>query len=257
MGKGGKYAADRRNRSGKLFVIVAAVLILALTGTILFVKKDRQSKEEVQAPTMQPTVHSPIPDLLSADDVEWAQASIWNDGAVHLFLTQHQIADIIDAINALDTAAFEKRPVDSVLTVLLTLSDQEIQLEFDGERVDFQQGEEKLSVLDPALADILTPIAALDNTKQWVSFMTAYDIKNLYLYKDNVTWDYFEDFAYYITGPDEMQIPVEESHHIYASGNQDGRPTSLLLVENENADNRIDIRTRHQYTSGLFYEYTS
>ena len=73
--------------------------------------------------------------------------------------------------------------------------------------------------------------------------MTAYDIKNLYLYKDNVTWEYFEDFAYYITGPDEMQIPVERSHHILAVGNQDGRPASLLLVENENTDNCIDIRT--------------
>ena len=79
--------------------------------------------------------------------------------------------------------------------------------------------------------------------KDTVVFMTAYDIKNLFLYKDNVTWDYFEDFAYYRTGPDEMQILVEGSHHIYASGNQDGRPASLLLVENDNTDNFIDIRT--------------
>ena len=100
-----------------------------------------------------------------------------------------------------------------------------------------------MNVFDPALLDILAPIAGLDNTKQWVSFMTAYDIKNLYLYKDYVTWEYFEDFAYYITGPDEMQIPVERSHHILAVGNQDGRPASLLLVENENTDNCIDIRT--------------
>ena len=125
MGKGGKYAARERG-PGKLFVIVAAILILALTGTILFIKMGRQGKQEVQAPTIQATVPSLMQDMISVDDVEWAQASIWKDGAVHLFLTQQQIADIIDAVNALDAASFEKRPVDSVLTVLLTLSDQEL-----------------------------------------------------------------------------------------------------------------------------------
>mgnify|MGYP003292389888 CR=1 FL=1 len=243
MGKGGKYAAPRKKRSGKLLVMIVAILILALAGILHFIKKDDQSKQEVQAPTMQAAIPSPMQDMISVDDVEWAQASIWKDDPVHLFLTTQQIADIIDAINALDADSFEKRPVDSVLTVLLTLSDQEIQLEFDGERVGFQYGEENVSVLDLALLNILTPIERLDNTKQWVSFMTAYDIKNLYLYKDNVTWEYFEDFAYYITGPEEMQIPVEDSHYIYVSGNQDGRPASLLLVENENTENCIDIRT--------------
>ena len=243
MGKGGKYAAPRKKRSGKLLVMIVAILILALAGMFLFLKRDDQGKQEVQTPTKQATVPSPIQDMISVDDVEWAQASIWKDDPVHLFLTTQQIADIIDAINALDAASFEKRPVDSVLTVLLTLSDQDIQLEFDGERVGFLRGEEKVSVFDPALLDILAPIARLDNTKQWVSFMTAYDIKNLYLYKDNVTWEYFEDFAYYITGPEEMQIPVEGSHFIHAVGNQDGRPASLLLVENDNTDNFIDIRT--------------
>ena len=243
MGKGGKYAAPRKKRSGKLLVMIVAILILALAGILHFIKKDDQSKQEVQAPTMQAAIPSPMQDMISVDDVEWAQASIWKDDPVHLFLTTQQIADIIDAINALDADSFEKRPVDSVLTVLLTLSDQEIQLEFDGERVGFQYGEENVSVLDLALLNILTPIERLDNTKQWVSFMTAYDIKNLYLYKDNVTWEYFEDFAYYMTGPDEMQIPVEDSHYIYVSGNQDGRPASLLLVENENTENCIDIRT--------------
>lgn len=243
MGKGGKYAAPRKKRSGKLLVMIVAILILALAGILHFIKKDDQSKQEVQAPTMQAAIPSPMQDMISVDDVEWAQASIWKDDPVHLFLTTQQIADIIDAINALDADSFEKRPVDSVLTVLLTLSDQEIQLEFDGERVGFQYGEENVSVLDLALLNILAPIERLDNTKQWVSFMTAYDIKNLYLYKDNVTWEYFEDFAYYITGPEEMQIPVEDSHYIYVSGNQDGRPVSLQLVENENIDNCIDIRT--------------
>ena len=243
MGKGGKYIAAKKKRSSKLLVIIAAIIILALIGIILFSKRDVQSEQEVQAPTVQTMEPSAIQDVLSVDDVEWAQASIWKDDPVHLFLTTQQIADIIDAINALDAASFEKRPVDSVLTVLLTLSDQDIQLEFDGESVGFLHGEEKVSVFDPALLDILSPIAGLDNTKQWVSFMTAYDIKNLYLYKDNVTWEYFEDFAYYITGPDEMQIPVEGSHYIHAVGNQDGRPASLLLVENENTENCIDIRT--------------
>lgn len=243
MGKGGKYIAARKKRSGKLFMLIAAILILSLTGLLLFLRKDGRDKQDVQAPAIQTTAPSQMRGMLSADDVEWAQASIWKDSAVHLFLTQQQIADIINAVNALDTAAFEKRPVDSVLTVLLTLSDQDIQLEFDGERVGFQYGEEKVSVFDSALLNNLAPIARLDNAKQWVSFMTAYDIKNLYLYKDNVTWEYFEDFAYYITGPDEIQIPVEGSHHIYAAGNQDGRPASLLLVENENTDNCIDIRT--------------
>ena len=226
-----------------MLMIIAAILILVLTGLLLFLKKDGSDQQEVPSPTIQTIAPSQVPGMLSVDNVEWAQASIWKDSAVHLFLTQQQIADIIDAINALDAASFEKRPVDSVLTVLLTLSDQDIQLEFDGEKVGFLRGEEQVSVFDPALLDILAPIARLDNTKQWVSFMTAYDIKNLFLYKDNVTWDYFEDFAYYRTGPDEMQIPVEGSHHIYASGNQDGRPASLLLVENDNTDNFIDIRT--------------
>ena len=243
MGKGGKYIAARKKRSGKMLMIMAAILILVLTGLLFFMKKDGSDKQEVPAPTSQTTVPSQMHGMLSADDVEWAQASIWKDSAVHLFLTQQQIVDIIDAINALDAASFEKRPVDSVLTVLLTLSDQDIQLEFDGERVGFLRGEEKVSVFDPALLDILAPIARLDNTKQWVSFMTAYDIKNLYLYKDNVTWEYFEDFAYYITGPDEMQIPVEGSHFIHAVGNQDGRTVSLQLVENDNIDNCIDILT--------------
>ena len=243
MGKGGKYIAARKKGSGKMLMVIAAMLILALTGLLLFLKKDGRDKQDIQAPSIQTTAPSQMHGMLSADDVEWAQTSIWKDTPVHLFLTQQQISDIIDAVNALDTAAFEKRPVDSVLTVLLTLSDQDIQLEFDGERVGFLHGGEKVSVFDPALLDILAPIAGLDNTKQWVSFMTAYDIKNLYLYKDNVTWEYFEDFAYYITGPDEMQIPVEGSHHILAVGNQDGRPASLLLVENENTDNCIDIRT--------------
>ena len=243
MGKGGKYIAARKKRSGKLLMTIAAILILALTGLLLFLKKDGKDKQKIPEPTIQTTAPKQMHGMLSVDDVEWAQASIWKDSPVHLFLTQQQIADIINAVNALDTAAFEKRPVDSVLTVLVTLSDQNIQLEFDGERVGFLYGEEKTSVFDPALLDILAPIARLDNTKQWVSFMTAYDIKNLYLYKDNVTWEYFEDFEYYITGPDEMQIPVERSHHILAVGNQDGRPASLLLVENENTDNCIDIRT--------------
>lgn len=243
MGKGGKYMAARKKSSGKSFVMIAAVLILAFAGMLRFLRMDHKDEQEITQPTIQTTAPSTIHFQINADDVEWAQASIWKDSAVHLFLTQQQISDIIDAINALDAASFEKRPVDSVLTVLLTLSDQDIQLEFDGERVGFQYGEEKVSVFDSDLLNILAPIARLDNTKQWVSFMTAYDIKNLYLYKDNVTWDYFEDFAYYITGPDEMQIPVEGSHFIHAVGNQDGRPVSLQLVENDNADNCIDIRT--------------
>ena len=180
MGKGGKYAAPRKKRTGKQLVKIVAILILALTGMLHFIKKDDQSKQEVQAPTMQAAIPSPMQVMISVDDVEWAQASIWKDDPVHLFLTTQQIADIIDAINALDADSFEKRPVDSVLTVLLTLSDQEIQLEFDGERVGFQYGEENVSVLDLALLNILAPIERLDNTKQWVSFMTAYDIKNLY-----------------------------------------------------------------------------
>ena len=243
MGKGGKYIAARKKRSGKLLMTIAAILILALTGLLLFLKKDGKDKQEIPEPTIQTTAPKQMHGMLSVDDVEWAQASIWKDSPVHLFLTQQQISDIIDAINALDAASFEKRPVDSVLTVLVTLSDQDIQLEFDGERVGFLYGEEKMRVFDPAFLAILAPIARLDNTKQWVSFMTAYDIKNLFLYKDNVTWDYFEDVAYDITGPDEMQIPVEGSHIIHAVGNQDGRPVSLQLVDNENADNCIDIRT--------------
>ena len=243
MAKGGKYMAARKKRSGKIFLINVAILILILIGMFFSLKKDGYNEPEVQVPTIQTTSPQMMHGMLNADDVEWAQASVWKDSAVHLFLSKQQIADIIDAVNALDMAAFEKRPVDSVLTVLLTFSDQDIQLEFDGERVGFQYGEEKVSVFDSNLLNILAPIARLDNTKQWVSFMTAYDIKNLYLYKDNVTWEYFEDFAYYITGPDEMQIPVEGSHFIHAVGNQDGRPASLLLVENENTDNCIDIRT--------------
>jgi len=243
MGKGGKYIAARKKRSGKLFILIAAILILALTGLFLFLKKDGSDKQKVQAPAMQATVPSQIYGILRADDVEWAQASIWKDSAVHLFLTKQQISDIIDAVNALDASSFEKIPVDAALTVLLTLSDQDIQLEFDGERVGFLRGEERVSVSDTALLDILAPIAGLDNTKQWISFMTAYDIKNLYLYKDNVTWEYFEDFAYYVTGPNEMQIPVEGSHYIHAAGNENGRPVSLLLLDYENTDKCIDIRT--------------
>lgn len=243
MGKGGKYMAARKKSYGKPFVMIAAVLVLTLAGMLFFLKKDRKDEQEITQPTIQTTAPSTIHFQINADDVEWAQASIWKDDTVHLFLTKQQISDIIDAINTLDMAAVEKRPVDSVLTVLLTLSDQDIQLEFDGERVGFQYGEEKVSVFDSDLLNILAPIARLDNTKQWVSFMTAYDIKNLYLYKDNVTWDYFDDFVYYITGPDEMQIPVEGSHFIHAVGNQDGRPVSLQLVENDNTDNCIDIRT--------------
>lgn len=243
MGKGGKYMAASKKSPGKPFVILAAVLILFLIGMIFFLRKDHQLEQEMPMPTVQATSANPITSVLSADDVEWAQASIWKDSVVHLFLTKQQISDIIDAVNALDASSFEKIPVNSTLTVLLTLSDQDIQLEFDGERVGFLYGGENVSVLDPTLLDILAPIARLDNTKQWVSFMTAYDIKNLYLYKDNVTWGYFDDFAYYITGPDEMQIPVEDSHCIHVIGNQDGRPISLMLVDNENTDNCIDIRT--------------
>ena len=131
MGKGGKYIAARKKRSGKMLMIIAAILILVLTGLLFFMKKDGSDKQEVPAPTIQTTAPSQMYGMLSADDVEWAQASIWKDSAVHLFLTQQQIADIIDAINSLDAASFEKRPVDSVLTVLLTLSDQDIQLEFE------------------------------------------------------------------------------------------------------------------------------
>ena len=173
MGKGGKYIAARKKRSGKLLMTIAAILILALTGLLFFLKKEGKDEQEIPESTIQTTAPKQMHGMLSADDVEWAQASIWKDSPVHLFLTQQQISDIIDAVNALDTAAFEKRPVDSVLTVLLTLSDQDIQLEFDGESVGFLHGEEKVSVFDPALLDILAPIARLDNTKQWVSFMTA------------------------------------------------------------------------------------
>ena len=98
MGKGGKYAASREKRFSLLFVIVAAILILALTGTLLFVKKGLQGKQEVQAPAMQATVPRLMQDMISVDDVEWAQASIWKDSAVHLFLTQQQITDIIHAV---------------------------------------------------------------------------------------------------------------------------------------------------------------
>ena len=166
MGKGGKYMAARKKTSGKPFVMIATVLVLALAGMLFFLRKDRKDEQEITQPTIQTTAPSKIHFQINADDVEWAQASIWKDGAVHLFLTKQQISDIIDAVNALDTAAFEKRPVDSVLTVLLTLSDQDIQLEFDGERVGFQYAEEKVSVFDSDLLDILTPIARLDNTKQ-------------------------------------------------------------------------------------------
>ena len=100
MGKGGKYIETRKKRSGKLFMLIAAILILALTGMLLFFKKDGQDKQELQVPTIQTTAASQMHGMLSADDVEWAQASIWKDSAVHLFLTKQQISDIIDAVNA-------------------------------------------------------------------------------------------------------------------------------------------------------------
>lgn len=243
MGKGGKYMAASKKSFGKPFAIFAAVLILALIGTLFFLGKDSKENQEIPVPTIQTTTPNTIHGQLSADDVRWAQASIWKGTGVHLFLNKQQISDIIDAVNALDATSFEKIPVNGTLSVLLTLSDNEIQLQFDGERVGFIYGTENVSVYDPVLLEILAPIASLDNTKQWISYMTAYDIKNLFLYKDNVTWEFFEDFAYYITGPDEMQIPVEGSHFIHAVGNQDSRPVSLVLVENDNTGNRIDIRT--------------
>lgn len=243
MGKGGKYVAAGKKKAGKQFAFLAVAMILILTGILFFQRKDNKGEQKVPGPTVQTAEPDTAYGTLSADDVQWAQASIWKDSSVHLFLTKQQIADIIDAVNALDPSTFEKTPVNGTVSVLLTFSDQEIQLQFDGERVGFISGSENLSVSDPALMEILNPIARLDNTKQWISYMTAYDMKNLYLYKDNVTWEFFEDFAYYITGPDEMQIPVEESHFIHAVGNQNGRPVSLQLVENDNTDNYIDIRT--------------
>ena len=243
MGKGGKYMAARKKSSGKSVVMIAAVLILILVGTLLFLRKDSKDNQEITQPVIQTTSPSTIHFQINANDVQWAQASIWKDSSVHLFLSKQQISDIVAALNALDESSFAKTPVNATLSVLLTLSDEEIQLQYDGERVGFVYGSESYSVFDAALLDILAPIARLDNTKQWVSFMTAYDIKNLFLYKDNVTWEYFENFAYYITGPDEMQIPVEETHYIHAVGNQEGRPVSLMLVENGNTDKSIDIRT--------------
>lgn len=151
--------AARKKRSGKIFVIIAAILILVLIGLFFSMKKDGNNEPEVQVLTIQTTSPQMMHGMLNADDVEWAQASIWKDSAVHLFLTKQQISDIIDAVNALDTSSFEKIPVNSTLTVLLTLSDQDIQLEFDGERVGFLYGEENVSVLDPTLLDILAPIA--------------------------------------------------------------------------------------------------
>lgn len=46
MGKGGKYLAVRKKRSGKMLMIIAAILILALTGLLLFLKKDGSNKQE-------------------------------------------------------------------------------------------------------------------------------------------------------------------------------------------------------------------
>ena len=117
MGKGGKYIASRKKRSGKRFLLIAALLILSLIGMLLFLNKDGLGKQEAQLPTVQAAAPETMHGTLDADDVEWVQASIWKDSAVHLFLTKQQISDIIDGINALDAASFEKRPVDSVLTV--------------------------------------------------------------------------------------------------------------------------------------------
>ena len=55
MGKGGKYIAARKKRSGKLLMTIAAILILALTGLLLFLKKDGKDKQEIPEPTIQTT----------------------------------------------------------------------------------------------------------------------------------------------------------------------------------------------------------
>ena len=60
------------------------------------------------------------------------------------------------------------------MTVLLTLSDQDIQLEFDGEKVGFLRGEEQVSVFDPALLDILAPGAAIAIALGRLSFLFNY-----------------------------------------------------------------------------------
>ena len=58
MGKGGKYIAARKNSSGKLLMMIAAILILVLTGLLLFLKKDGRDKQDVQAPAIQTTAPS-------------------------------------------------------------------------------------------------------------------------------------------------------------------------------------------------------
>ena len=83
MGKGGKYIAARKKRSGKMLMIIAAILILALTGLLFFLKKDGSDKQEVPAPTIQTIAPSQVPGIRS-----------WSDQEIYFYYTAiHDLCD--------------------------------------------------------------------------------------------------------------------------------------------------------------------
>lgn len=258
MGKGGKYMA-RRKRSAAGLIVAGALCIGILACIFLFLRKETR---QPVLPELQKQTPYQITSTLMDFDVQWAQATIWKETGVHLHLTQKQISDIIHGLNRLEESDFEQISVDNTMSVMLHFSDKEILLHYDGQRVGFvfdsATGEAlspgSWSVADPVLKGILDPIADLDNTKQWIGYMTSYDLKNLCLNLSSLTWDFFEDFAYWTVSEEEIKIPVEESHHILVGGSREGRPETLYLVENADSRNRIDIRSSDEDTLlGVFH----
>lgn len=251
MKTSGKYA-----QKGKWPITGIVLVVLLVAAAFILIPKlsDAYPVEDMPWELERKNTPYAVTSILTSQEVEWAQATIWKETGVHLFLQENQITDIVTALNALENSDFEDIPIDHSLSIMMSCGEKDVLLQYDGARVGFVFDEATAvsvddgcwSVASPELNALLDPILDLDNTREWVGYMTLYDIENIRLRADARTWDAFEDFAYTDIGTEryERLFFIDEDFSLIVGGaSLEDRPEYILLVNTKDHSDFVDIRT--------------
>lgn len=244
MAKKGKYQTRRR----KFPIAVLAALLVIGIGLFIFLKRDTQPQEVLEQP--QQVGLSFVLGDLDRKQVQWAQATLYREEHVNLFLREEQIDALVTQLQKLALHTGEAGSVNPTVTVLLHCADREIRILSDGTQLAVELvgavTENAVVLVDsPELSHLLQPIANLDNVRGWINYLAPEDIENIRIHADTITWDYFDVFAYVQEGNTTItrRFPMKQDLSLVVSGDKSGRPESFILVAEGNPVRQVDVRS--------------
>ena len=85
-----------------------------------------------------PTTPEVVVNSLSAENVEWAQVTLWNETSEHISLTEEEIQTLTDILNGLEKQDFVRSKVTEYdLSLMIHCGEKEILLKSDGDCTEF------------------------------------------------------------------------------------------------------------------------